>query len=539
MITPGAGVGDTESPVDVAATVLLREISSRYEDLRYLYSYMDNHPLGNAYEADEEAQFNGIDQLRDMSRNNYAKTIVESLVDRLGVLGFKTAAYQDETGDDIAIKAFDDDGMGEKWGDALQLACGYRKSYLLVDPLTKKQKIIPPNNAAVIADTSGEPVAAITMQHDRALGLDRMTLFYRSVNEATGEADGPVKMFIATRDRDADLFKSYSDIKLTDWDTEVPLSRSMELNWAWWKQIPTSLERIPVTTLSNKFGKSEFEDATENIDRINHMIFQRVIITTMQSFRQRAVKGNFPNVDPVTGREIDYSEMFSASPSAMWLLPENGEIWESSPPGLADILEGTKADVRDLAVLSNTPIERFFPDEAASGEVGASLSREGYTSKVTDRRSRFGARLSRHMSVYFEVIGDKERSDQTLMEVIWEPIQSSSITEQSASFSSFRSAGMPLSVALRRALGMSPKEIRQVVTEKNMEDLTKQLSDSINQATPLQRASYGGAQQPATQARQGKSGNTTGYNDNAEQMQQAKENRPARQPGMDNKLKGK
>jgi hypothetical protein len=55
------------------------------------------------------------------------------------------------------------------------------------------------------------------------------------------------------------------------------------------------------------------------LDRINYTILNRLEIATLQAFRQRAIKG-VPDKD-AEGNEIDYDDIFSADPGALWQLP--------------------------------------------------------------------------------------------------------------------------------------------------------------------------------------------------------------------------
>ena len=106
------------------------------------------------------------------------------------------------------------------------------------------------------------------------------------------------------------------------------------------------------------------------------------------------------------------------------------------------------------------------------------------------------------MANVFEAQGDKDRSDLSAIEIVWEPIKVWSITESAAAFASLISAKLPLETAAKYALGMSPKQIRELLASAAMAKLDV---SAIPAATPLNRM----------QAL------------NAEQQQQAKENRPS------------
>jgi hypothetical protein len=83
---------------------------------------------------------------------------------------------------------------------------------------------------------------------------------------------------------------------------------------------------VPVVEFVNRNGVGEFERHLDVLDRINHMLLQRMVIATFQAFRQRAIKvenaEDMPDKDPETGEPIDYDDIFAADPGALWQLPK-------------------------------------------------------------------------------------------------------------------------------------------------------------------------------------------------------------------------
>lgn len=492
-IRPGreleASPSEGEETIDDVVLDLLREITARANDLDDFRAFLEGDPLGNEFEPDEEQQFNGMEQLRDMSRNNYAKLIVDATTDRLGIQGFRTSGGAGEFGDKKAMELFARDGMVSKAQEAMSLSCGYRASYLVVDPVSKRQQIIPPTNAAVIKDVVGEPIVAITIHRDRVLNRQVLRVYARDVDDVTGQAKGPVQMFIATKDDYQDRILRPRGLKLTRYDSEVELNHQLRMGWVWWKKVASpGTTRVPVTPLDNRDGRNEFELHQSVINRLNHMIYQRVIIATMQAFRQRAVKGEFPDVDPNTGQPIDYEDMFEAGPARLWLLPKEAEMWESTPASFQDILSSVKDDLRDLASATYTPMS-YFSDSVNNSAEGASLQRENYLSKIEDRKRRFGAAWKRHISILFEINGMQERSEEDSIEVIWAPANVNTLTDRTAAFASMKQNGLSLKTALREGLGMDPQQVRRAINERTEETLQDSLTESVSRATPLSRAS--------------------------------------------------
>lgn len=481
-------------PLDQLVGRLFDEMTDRIEVLKEHQAYIEGAPLGNEFEPGDDKEFNGMEQLRDMSRNNYARLVVSAVTNKCGIDGFRTAAANDEYGDDVVATLFDRDDMGYQIQDAIEMACSFRRSYLLVDPITKRQRVVPSNNASVLMDASDEPAAAIVLRRDRVLDREILQVFVRTIHEDTGLAEGPPRMFLATRDyEDRGIFASRG-IVLTSSDSEVPLDKRVDNDWTWWKEVPLKgVSRIPLTVLKNKDGKTEFEDSSDVVNRLNHMIFQRVIIATMQAFRQRAITGNFPKVDD-KGREIDYTSMFEAGPAHMWQLPEGAEIWESSPTEYNGLLEAVKADERALGAQTSTPMN-YFSDSVNNSAEGAATQKESYYDRVDDRRRRFGSRLRRHVSILMEINEEAERAKIEDLEIIWKPIETLTLSERSAAFASLKGQGLSLKTALREGMKMTPREIQRAVGETLDDSLRKAFAEPISQPTPLERSASGNQSQ--------------------------------------------
>jgi hypothetical protein len=77
----------------------------------------------------------------------------------------------------------------------------------------------------------------------------------------------------------------------------------------WDEDLSADLESpvVPVVRFRNRRGVGEFESHIDLLGRINHQILQRMVIATMQAFRQRAIK-NAPAEDE-HGNEIDYDKL--------------------------------------------------------------------------------------------------------------------------------------------------------------------------------------------------------------------------------------
>ena len=209
--------------------------------------------------------------------------------------------------------------------------------------------------------------------------------------------------------------------------------------------------------------KGEYEPYLDLIDRINHMILQRLIIATTQAFKQKWLKGDFPTHDS-DGNEIDYNGLFESAPGAMWMLPEDASIGELGQTDTNDILAAVRADIQDFAAVTRTPMHYLNSEGANQSAEGAALSREGLVFKTEDRIARATVGWSKVMSLMFRYTGDSVRSELLDLEPIWETPERYSLSERADANSKFQD--IPFSSRMTLVGQFSPAEIAEMEVER-------------------------------------------------------------------------
>ncbi len=495
-VEPSLGIGDEGPTPDFLLVQMIKDITAERSRYELLSLYVEGNPpkprppksavKGSTW-TDEFERF------QKAARTNLAELVVGAALDRTGIVGFRTAAAGDEEGDVEADKMWDENDMDVLASKTLSDMYTFGKGYLLADPMVKRAKNFRPWQANVVRDSVGDPVVGLNVEHRALENRDYAYLWQRDMDDY-GVGTGQVYLHIAVRDRDNRARRGSLS------ESEVPLGTYMHQRWHWWKTEVLDLDYVPLIDFENREGVGEFERHIDVLDRINHMLLQRVVIATMQAFKQRAMMGKFPKYDE-KGNVIDYDAMFPSDPASLWLLPEGAEMWESGVTNIQDILASVKDDVRDLAAVTRTPMTYFSPDSANGSAEGASLQREGYTNKIAERKKRTEGRWRRFMSLMFEIKGDKERSKVNEIEVLWvsEPLSVAEKYSAAAQAQAF----LPLKTIMREVLGFSPKQIRAAELERISQALTSTLQASqqaTGQAgpgasvTPLQRNAAANAQ---------------------------------------------
>lgn len=233
----------------------------------------------------------------------------------------------------------------------------------------------------------------------------------------------------------------------------------------------TGLSVVPIVRFVNLDGVGEFAQHTDLLDRINWVILQRLLITAMQAFRQRAIKGDLDQEDE-NGDPIDWEALFSPGPDALWNLPDGIEIWESQPGDIGQILSAVKDDIRDLSAVTRTPMSVLSPDSANQSAEGASLTREGLVFKAEDRCDRATPSWESLLAIGLVLDGTEAE-----VEVQWAPCERLSMAER---FDALTKAGdLPWRRRMTDILGYDAATVDQMETERAADALNAILSSQV------------------------------------------------------------
>lgn len=239
---------------------------------------------------------------------------------------------------------------------------------------------------------------------------------------------------------------------------------------------------VPVVRYGNRRGVGEFEHHTDLLDRINHGILNKIVIVTLQAFKQRAIEldptvgdedGGLPDEDE-NGQPINYNNVFEADPGALWRLPLGAKIWESGQVDMSGILGSVTNDVMILSQVTTTPFPMFTPDGANQSASGASLYREGLTFRSEDLCLIAGRGHSQVVALGFAFKGDATRANPEDVNVSWAPAERYSILEQAQADS--LSASLPRAQKFARIYGMSPAEVQIALAQSSADAMLGMLS---------------------------------------------------------------
>ena len=364
-----------------------------------LRSYMDGHaPLPEGAEGCRDAYA----KFQRKARTNFGELVVEAVAERMVVSGFRAGVSQDD--DDEARRVWKRSRMGAGSSDVHRDMLGMSVGYVMA---------------------SGNPGAAVlTWERPEQVVIEPDPL-------RPGVAQAGLKVFRSTATDYAFVhipgLVSVFTRPSFDLDHGQKTSRLHARDrWEPAGEAETGLSFVPIWEFENRKGLGEFETHTDVLDRINWGILQRLVITAMQAYRQRAVKGELPSED-ANGKEIDYAEVFRPGPGSLWELPDGVELWESQLADLTPILSAVKDDVTHLAAVTRTPMATLIPDSANQSAEGAAFAKEGLIFKAQDRieRAAWDVAMGGALAI--------ERGQRDLVEdvaTVWLPPERQSLAER-------------------------------------------------------------------------------------------------------------
>lgn len=407
------------------------------------YSLLERYYDGDApLPEGAEGQSRAYRRFQRKARLNLAQLAVAAVRERMNIGGFRTGAADDENGDTVARRLWRANNLDVYSADLHTYFLKFGHAY------------------AIIGYPQGREYPLVTVEDPRQV--------YCLTNpEDPTHVLSAVKVWSEYGFHYAYFY--YADQILVYRKPNDTSAFDVD-KWEFFEEASAAnpLGEVPVVKFTNADGRGEYEPYIDIIDRINHMILQRLIIATTQAFKQKYIKGDFPTHDP-DGNEIDYNGLFEASPGAMWVLPPEADIGEMDQSSMQDIINAVRADIQDFAAVTRTPMHYLSPDGANQSAEGAALAREGLVFKTEDRIARATVGWSKVMSLMFKWMGDEERAALLDLEPLWKPAERYSLSERADANMKFQD--VPFRSRMKLVGQFSPAEVAEMEVERAGEQL--------------------------------------------------------------------
>lgn len=452
---------DTKAPESNGwwADRLAKQVASNHSRYNLMQSYIDgDSPLPEGVEGFRQA----YREFQRKARTNFAEIIVEAVQERMTVTGFRVG--DDATLESVAARYWSTNEMDVAADDVHSDMLGLGRGVVIVGPseVSSKWDWLPWRKEERIPVITREDPRLIGVEYD-PLNRSRVVSALKTYTDEIAGEDVlhlylPGKVLTARR-RSSEGSQYRPNVSDFEWTDEQTLPYAV----------------VPVVTFANRRGIGEFETHTDLIDRINYMVLQRLVITAMQAFKQRAAIGDFPETDEA-GNPIDYGAVFRPGPGAIWLLNEGQEMWESGSTDIRPLLEAVKDDIRELAAGTRTPMTMLLPDSQNQSAEGASAAREGLVFKAKNRQKRAAYGWNQVMQLALLFGGNGLQRD---VETLWLPAERQSLAERADAAS--KATDLPFGTKLRKVWGFSEAEAERIEQER-MSDVFATLIASQQQA---------------------------------------------------------
>ena len=432
---------------------LTRRMDDRASRLALLRSYMDgNAPLPEGAEGCRDA----YQKFQRKARTNFGELVVDAVVERMIVGGFRVGDKNED--DNAARRIWKRNRLKSGSTDVHRDMIGLSAGYVIVGG--------DRGNAIITVERPEQ----VIVEHDAR----RPDLRRAAVKVYRDDVDGFDVAFLHLPGVVHTYFRRLRD----QFNGQALNPLHAQGGWTHAGGENTELSFIPVYPFVNRGGIGEFESHIDVLDRINWTILQRLVITAMQAYRQRATKGELPSED-AEGNEIDYNEIFKPGPGALWQLPEGVELWESQQTDFTPILSAAKDDITHLAAVTRTPMATLMPDKANQSAEGASFAREGLVFKAEDRISR--AAWDDVMAGALAI--ENGLPDPVLdVETIWKPAERQSLSERADAAS--KATDLPWRTKMERIYQFDGDEVDRMETQRAADALNVALAFPPPPAVP-------------------------------------------------------
>jgi hypothetical protein len=438
---------------------------------------------------------------------NVSKPMVDSVTVRQRPNGFRLIS-DSSTRSTEADQMWRQCHMNIKARNLFHLRNLYGEAYMLVSEGHGSDLVTVGSPWECAMDSSHD--SAITYQYDDEAKRDIITL-YRLERDGDGNPSNVYYKIAYSESATRSILEESDDdsvYALANGETDKIYKFGNDFQWDGGAReslgYALANETLPLWRFSTADGKGLFEAHLASIYRIDQQIFDRVTITMMQAFIQRALKGfkrtTYKENDPAVvaglkraGDPIDMSEMFEQSPAALWLLPEGVDVWESKTVDITPLNGVITSDMKALADVAMTPLGINSSDVGGSAS-GADLKRESVIFKAEDLNDRADDGLVAVMKMALGISGSGN-ADANEFETLWLPIQPVQF-EQPAQDASQLVTVLPRETIWTKVLGMNQQEVleaQQQMDAQLLQDGASGADDS--DAVSLSDASSSSAEQ--------------------------------------------
>lgn len=400
-------------------------------------------------------------RFQHLSRTAFAGLIVETVLERLKIVGFRTGAAETQDEDRTAWEWWQQNHMDADSGLVHRAAVTMSKAYVSIgrdldtpgqplvcgeDPRQTTHEASPTNRRKLLAvlKTYWDDVYTC---HRAVVSLPDRIYYFKTVT-AVKQAVGQGQLYSAAQwDVDTDTYPEGS--------------------------AANELGECPYVVFVNRpdlsgSGTGEFEDVLDVLGRIDTTVLDRMVISAMQAYRQRWATG-------VDNRDEDGNPIDTYEPGAdlLWEVPDEGaKFGDFSATDLTPIIKSIESDVQYLAAVTRTPPHYLLAGITNVSGDALGAAETGLVCKLGERQVEYGESWEEVNRKVGKLMGNTVAPDA---EILWKDPQFRTLSELSDGIVKLAAAGVPWRARME-IFGATPSTIDRWETQRASDAL---LSDSL------------------------------------------------------------
>lgn len=439
----------------------LKQLEAKIEDRQPRYKELTRYDIGDhpLPEGDERCRLM-FQAFQRKARSNYISLVIEAVLERMKIVGFRTGADSTNAADKEAWRIWQANRMDARAPLVHRAMLVTSHAYVMVGKSKDPKRAV----SSIITPESPRQVAVETDP------LDQLTTL------------AGVKIC-----QDKRLDATVAVLGLPDfvWTFIKPTTGS---GWAVKDRQPNTAKVVPFVEFVNRpqldhadntylgtgryvrgaigHGLSEMASVVDIQDRINDTILNRLVIAKVQAYRQRWVKGI--KTEDETGQPIDLP--FIPGVDMLWAVEDiDAQFGDFAVTDLGPIMKAVEADIRDLAAISRTPPHYLLSELSNVSGDALNQSETGLSMKAWERIGTTSDSWERVMSIAGIHAGHEALSAPD-SETLWKDPEARTRAELADASVKESAAGVTWRFRMER-LNFTPQEIDRMDAERQAEQL--------------------------------------------------------------------
>jgi Phage portal protein, SPP1 Gp6-like len=386
-------------------------------------------------------------RLQKQSRSNYVGLVAETLLERMKVTGFRTGGDSSDTTDTEAWAWWQANRMDANSGLVHRAAVVMSRAYVIVGDQDGQPLVTGEDPRQVIHES--DPTdrykirAALKVWTDDvenvALAVLHLpdTIYYFRSRIPLNQAKNPWQPSTWNIDATNTFAPDGSAVNQLGEVAVVPFVCRPDL-------------------AGNGLG--EFEDVCDVQDRINTITLDLSVISSMQAYRQRWVKG----ID-IEDEQGNPQTMFDPGADLLWATPEaTAQFGEFNATDLSPLIKAIDSSVQTLCAITRCPPHYLIGQVVNVSGDALAAAETGLVCKLNEREQEFGESWEAVYRLAGKVIGADVPLDA---EVIWKNPQFRTLTEMASASVQLQASGVPWRTRMEM-LDKTPQEITRMEAER-------------------------------------------------------------------------